>query len=58
MALMKLSPRNIIFGTDYPMEIRDPQAIKRFIQDIRALPLSAEDIDGILGNNARRLVGV
>ena len=58
MALMELSPKNIVYGTDYPLEIRDKETVKKFVQDIRKLPLPQEDIDGILGNNARKLLGI
>ncbi len=58
MALMKLSPKNIVFGTDYPMETRDGRTIKGFIEGIRGLPSRATEVEGILGENGRALVGV
>ncbi len=58
MALMKMKPTSIVFGTDYPMEIRDPEIVKKFIADFRALPLPKEDIEAMLGGNGRKLLGV
>ncbi len=58
MALMKIKPTSIVFGTDYPYEIRDPQVVKGFIEDIRALPLPKQDIEAMLGGNGRKLIGM
>lgn len=58
MTLMEISPKNIIFGTDYPLEIRDVETVKGFIKKIRELPLTKTEIDGILGENARSLIGL
>jgi len=58
MTLMEISPRNILFGTDYPLEIRDGAIVKSFVEKIRELPLSRAEIDGILGENGRALIGV
>jgi len=57
MALLELSPQNILYGTDYPLEMRDGPPIREFVQKIRDLPLPRSDIDDILGNNAQRLLG-
>jgi uncharacterized protein len=57
MALMKVKPTSIVFGTDYPFEIRSPEVMKRFIADIRALPLPSDDIEAMLGGNGRVLIG-
>jgi len=57
IALMELSPQNILYGTDYPLEMRDGPPIREFVQKIRDLPLPRSDIDDILGNNAQRLLG-
>ena len=58
MALMELSPKNILYGTDYPLEIREGETIRKFISDIRQLPLPKEDIESILSGNAKALLGI
>ena len=58
MALMELSPKNIVYGTDYPLEIREGETIRKFIGDIRKLPLPQEDIEAILSGNARKILGI
>ena len=58
MALMEIKPQNILFGTDWPFEIREGTRIKAFVEDIRALPLPKSDIDDLLGNNALMLLGM
>lgn len=57
MTLLEIGPRNILFGTDYPLEIREGDTVKGFVEKIRELPLSRAEIDGILGQNARALIG-
>lgn len=57
MALMELDPANIIYGTDYPLEIREGETIRKFVEDFRKLPLTQEQIDGILGTTALKLLG-
>lgn len=42
----------IIFGSDYP----DVSSIRKNVEQIKALPLGRETIDGILGLNANRLL--
>ncbi|MFZ7104260.1 MAG: amidohydrolase family protein [Peptococcaceae bacterium] len=58
MALMELNPRNILFGTDYPLEIREGDTVKKFIEKIKSLPLGNEEIQGILAENGRSLIGI
>jgi len=58
MTLMEVSPSRLLFGTDYPLEIREGETVRRFIGKIRELPLGRAEIDGILGENARELIGV
>ena len=55
-ALLEINPENIIFGTDYPQEIRDGMVIKNFVGEIRRLPLSERQIDGILAENGKKLL--
>ena len=57
-ALVEMKPRNIVLGTDYPQEIRDGKQMEKFVRDIRQLPLSKEEIEGILGENAKRLIKI
>jgi predicted TIM-barrel fold metal-dependent hydrolase len=55
-ALLEIKAENIVFGTDYPQEIRDESQIGRFIRDIEALPLSQKEISGIFSENGKRLL--
>lgn len=57
-ALLELSPKNLVFGTDYPLEIREGGTLKSFVNKFRELPLTRQEIDGILGENGRSLIGV
>jgi predicted TIM-barrel fold metal-dependent hydrolase len=36
-ALVELDPARIVFGSDYPQEIRDPVAVRDFVDGLRAL---------------------
>jgi len=58
MALLELKPQNILYGTDFPIEIKEGSIIKKFVDGFRALELPQGDIDDILGNNALRLLGM
>jgi predicted TIM-barrel fold metal-dependent hydrolase len=55
-ALMEIKPGNLIFGTDYPQEIREGMQIKNFVREIKNLPLSKKEIDGILSENGKRFL--
>ncbi|MDO8691343.1 MAG: amidohydrolase family protein [Dehalococcoidia bacterium] len=57
-ALLEMKPSQILFGTDYPQEIRGGPEVKAFIDDIRRMPVSPRDIEGILADNGRGLLGV
>jgi len=57
-ALVEIKPKNIVFGTDYPQEIRDDVQVERFVKEVKALPLSQEEMKGILGENGRRLLKI
>jgi len=57
-ALVEMKPKNIVFGTDYPQEIRHEAQIERYVRDIKELPLSQEEIKGILGENGRKLLKI
>lgn len=55
-ALVEIRPENLLFGTDFPQEMRDGKSIKKFVEEIRVLPLSQKQIEGILGENGRRFL--
>lgn len=55
-ALLELPPEHILFGSDYPQEIRTGRELKGFIERLRALPLEKAQIDGILGGNAAKVL--
>ena len=58
-ALTNISPRKLMFGSDWPFNFDgNPEDVKRYVGDIRELDLPKEDIDGILGGNAARLLGI
>jgi len=58
-ALTSISPRKLMFGTDWPFNYdRDPREAGRYIDEIRKLDLPQEDIDAMLGGNAARLLGI
>lgn len=48
-ALIELSPSRLVFATDYPQEIRSPDAVRDFVCAIRAL---GETGNSILSGNA------
>ena len=55
-ALTELPATRLVFGTDYPQEIRDAKTMAKFVADIRESGLPHEVIDGILGNNGAHLI--
>jgi len=55
-ALLNIPPGRLLFGTDYPQEIRAQEDVKAFIAGLRALDLSQAEIDAILGGNAEKLL--
>ncbi len=58
MLLMKVPPTSIVFGTDYPYEIRDPQVVRDYISDFRKLPSKTAEIEAMLSGNGRKLLGI
>src|SRR5437667_134126 len=42
-ALLNIPVANLMFGTDYPQEIRGQDKVKAFIEGLRALDLPQED---------------
>ena len=59
-ALIKISPKRIVFGTDCPPggQMKGTTEIKRFIQDIQSLDISDNDKQRILGGNAAALLKI
>ena len=57
-ALVEIKPKNIDFGTDYPQEIRDETQIENFVQNLKTLPLSQKEIQGILSENGKKLLKI
>jgi predicted TIM-barrel fold metal-dependent hydrolase len=58
-ALTNINPEKIMFGTDWPFTFgNDAQGAREYIADIRKLDLSREDINGMLGGNATKLLGI
>lgn len=57
-ALLEMAPAQVLFGSDYPQEIREPSRLAAYVQDVRSLPLPASDTQAILGGNAAALLGL
>ena len=58
-ALTNISPKKLLFGSDWPWNFEDnPLDAKHYIEKIRKLPLTKEDIDAMLGDNAEKLLGL
>ncbi len=58
-ALTNISPKRLLFGTDYPPNfVDDPEGMKKYIAEIRRLDLDKESIEGILGGNGVKLLGL
>ncbi len=57
-ALLEINAENVLFGTDYPQEIRDGMVIKDFVKEIRALPLRPKEIEAILSENGKKLLNL
>jgi predicted TIM-barrel fold metal-dependent hydrolase len=58
-ALTAISPKRLVFGTDYPQEFSgDSENIKAYIEDIGKLEIDEEGRAAMLGENARQLLGL
>ena len=56
-ALTNISPRRLMFGTDWPFNYdHDVKKARRYLSAIKKVNLPQEDIDAILGGNAARLL--
>ncbi|MCC6474023.1 MAG: hypothetical protein IT514_09790, partial [Burkholderiales bacterium] len=54
-AIDEFTPRRIVFGTDYPLEILNVQDLHRFVADLRALGATGE---ASLAGNAAQLMRI
>ena len=57
-ALLEIPASQLLFGTDYPQEIREGKKIRDFVAGIRTLPLPAQAIQGLFSENGRGLLGL
>ncbi len=58
-ALTTINPKQLLFGTDYPFNFStDPEACKRYIQNIANLGLPSAEVEGILGFTAAKLLNI
>lgn len=58
-ALTNISPRRLVFGTDYPPNfIDDPDGMHTYIEKIRQLDIESESIEAMLGTNGIELLGL
>ena len=57
-ALVEIKPKNIVFGTDYPQEIRDEIQVENFVKEIEKLPLSQGEKNDILSENGKKLLKI
>ncbi|MCL6592555.1 MAG: amidohydrolase family protein [Alicyclobacillus sp.] len=57
-ALLNIPPSQLLFGTDYPQEIRDRNEVREFIERLAEWDLPEAERAGILGENALRLLGL
>jgi aminocarboxymuconate-semialdehyde decarboxylase len=53
-APVEINLEKLLPGADYPREMRDGQSIGTFLDEIRKLPLSREQIEGIPGENGKQ----
>lgn len=57
-ALLSIKTERLLFGTEYPKEMLTPETVAEFIHGIARLDLSQKDKQGILGENAARLLNL
>ena len=58
-ALTTISPKRLLFATDYPFNFtKNSEGAKQYINNIKNLPLPQEEIEGILGGTAAKLLGL
>lgn len=57
-ALTSISPKRLIFGTDYPQEfMTDKMNLKTYVENMKKLDIDEESRKAMLGGNARELLG-
>lgn len=58
-ALLDISPKRLVFGTDYPQEFSsDLPNLKAYVDDMKKLDIDEESREAILGGNAKALLGL
>ena len=58
-ALTNISPKKMMFATDWPWNYDyEPEKVKQYVAAIRKLDLPKDDIEGMLGGNIARLLGI
>ena len=58
-ALTTISPKRLVFGTDYPFNFTDDVVgVKRYVEDIRGLDMPAGSVEAMLGGNAAEILGL
>ncbi|MFC1872710.1 amidohydrolase family protein [Chloroflexota bacterium] len=58
-ALTNIKPEKLVFGTDWPFNYDyRPEKVRQFVEEIRNLDLPAGAAEGILGDNAARILGL
>lgn len=56
-ALTGISPKQLLFGTDYPQNFTgNGEGMRKYIEDIKELPLTAKEKEQILWGNAAKLL--
>lgn len=56
-ALLELPADRIVFGSDYPQEIRTPEAMAGFVERLKNSDLPPATVDGIMYSNGAHLLG-
>jgi len=58
-ALTNISPKRLVFGTDYPPNfVDDPDGMRTYIEKIRQLDMDNESIEAMLSTNGMELLGL
>ena len=58
-ALTSISPKRLIFGTDYPQEfMTDKPSLKTYVENMKKLEIDEESRQAMLGGNAKALLGL
>ena len=54
-AFEALGSDHLCFGTDFPYEVRDPQYVRKMIENIKKIDVPEEDREKFLGGNLKKL---